>query len=78
VVSVVEDLLTSGTGLDLSQRPVASGEVGLPPRQLRDVVLSVSRGGQNLRFDDPLIGTLQPGDVLVVVISHGGAAAAAT
>jgi voltage-gated potassium channel len=78
VVDVVEDLLTSGTGLDLTQRPVRAGEVGLGPRQLRDVVLSVSRGGQNLRFDDPLIGTLQPGDVLVVVISHGGAAAAAT
>jgi len=73
VVSVVEDLLTSGTGLDLSQRPVASGEVGLPPRQLRDVVLSVTRGGRSLRFDDPLIGTLETGDVLVVVKSHGPA-----
>jgi voltage-gated potassium channel len=73
VVSVVEDLLTSGTGLDLTQRPVATGEVGLPPRQLRDVVLSVTRGGRSLRFDDPLIGTLESGDVLVVVKSHGPA-----
>ena len=75
VVSVVEDLLTSGTGLDLTQRPVTSGEVGLPPRQLRDVVLSVTRGARTLRFDDPLIGTLESGDVLVVVKSHGPAAA---
>ncbi|SFO03570.1 voltage-gated potassium channel [Geodermatophilus obscurus] len=71
VVSVVEDLLTGGQGLDLSQRPVTSGEVGLGPRDLRDIVLSVTRGGRTLRFDDPLIGTLQSEDVLVVVRSHG-------
>jgi voltage-gated potassium channel len=71
VVSVVEDLVTGGQGLDLSQRTVRSGEVGLGPRDLRDVVLSVTRGGRTLRFDDPLIGTLQSEDVLVVVRSHG-------
>jgi voltage-gated potassium channel len=70
VVSVVEDLLTAGTGLDLSQRPVTAGEVGLGARDLRDLVLSVTRGGRTLRFDDPLIGTLQAEDVLVVVKSH--------
>ncbi|MGY1693617.1 MULTISPECIES: potassium channel family protein [unclassified Geodermatophilus] len=71
VVSVVEDLLTGGQGLDLSQREVTAGEVGLGPRDLRDIVLSVTRGGRTLRFDDPLIGTLQSEDVLVVVRSHG-------
>ena len=71
VVSVVEDLLTTGTGLDLNQRPVKSGEVGLDPRSLRDVVLTVTRGVQTFRFDDPLIGTLETGDVLVVVKAHG-------
>jgi voltage-gated potassium channel len=76
VVSVVEDLLTSGHGLDLNQRPVKSGEVGLDPRQLRDVVLTVSRGVQTFRFDDPLIGTLETGDVLVVVKAHGPQSAA--
>ena len=70
VVAVVEDLVTGGQGLDLQQRRVTAGEVGLGPRQLRDVVLSVTRGGRTLRFDDPLIGTLQPDDVLVVVKSH--------
>jgi hypothetical protein len=30
----------------------------------------VTRGGQTFRFDDPLIGTLQGGDDLVVVRSH--------
>ena len=69
VVSVVEDLLASGTGLDLTQRTVTADEVGLGPRQLRDIVLSVSRRGRTLRFDDPLIGTLEPEDVLVVVRS---------
>ncbi|MGY1804164.1 potassium channel family protein [Blastococcus sp. SYSU D00922] len=70
VVAVVEDLVTGGQGLDLHQRTVSSSEVGLGPRSLRDVVLSVTRGGRTLRFDDPLIGTLQPEDVLVVVRSH--------
>jgi voltage-gated potassium channel len=70
VVAVVEDLVTGGQGLDLHQRTVTSSEVGLGPRSLRDVVLSVTRGGRTLRFDDPLIGTLQPEDELVVVRSH--------
>ncbi|MGY1814375.1 potassium channel family protein [Blastococcus sp. SYSU D00820] len=70
VVNVVEDLVTGGQGLDLHQRTVSSGEVGLGPRQLRDIVLSVTRGGRTLRFDDPLIGTLQAEDELVVVRAH--------
>ncbi|MCZ2857775.1 potassium channel family protein [Blastococcus sp. VKM Ac-2987] len=70
VVAVVEDLVTGGQGLDLHQRTVTTDEVGLGPRQLRDIVLSVTRGGRTLRFDDPLIGTLQSEDVLVVVKAH--------
>src|SRR3954469_14594356 len=71
VVDVVEDLVTGGQGLDLTQRPVAAGEVGLGPRQLRDMGLTVPRGGQTMRFDEPLIGTLEAGDVLVVIKAHG-------
>jgi voltage-gated potassium channel len=70
VVAVVEDLVTGGQGLDLHQRTASASEVGLGPRDLRDIVLSVTRGGRTLRFDDPLIGTLQQEDVLVVVRSH--------
>ncbi|WP_081788354.1 potassium channel family protein [Candidatus Blastococcus massiliensis] len=70
VVAVVEDLVTGGQGLDLHQRTVTASEVGLGPRDLRDIVLSVTRGGRTLRFDDKLIGTLQPEDVLVVVKAH--------
>jgi voltage-gated potassium channel len=70
VVAIVEDLVTGGHGLDLVQRQVSSSEVGLGPRSLRDIVLSVTRGGRTLRFDDPLIGDLETGDVLVVVKSH--------
>ncbi|RBY87029.1 Ion channel protein [Blastococcus sp. TF02A-26] len=70
VVNVVEDLVTGGQGLDLHQRTVKAGEVGLGPRQLTDIVLSVTRGGRTLRFDDPLIGTLQAEDELVVVRAH--------
>jgi voltage-gated potassium channel len=70
VVTVVEDLLTGGEGLDLNQRRATADEVGLHPRQLHDIVLSVTRGGRTLRFDDPLIGTLQHEDLLVVVRSN--------
>jgi len=70
VVAVVEDLVTGGQGLDLHQRTATASEVGLGPRDLRDIVLSVTRGGRTLRFDDPVIGTLQPEDVLVVVKAH--------
>jgi voltage-gated potassium channel len=70
VVAVVEDLVTGGQGLDLHQRTVTASEVGLGSRQLRDIVLSVTHSGRTLRFDDPLIGTLQPEDILVVVRSH--------
>jgi voltage-gated potassium channel len=70
VVDVVEDLVTGGQGLDLHQRRVTSSEVGLDSRSLRDIVLSVTRGGRTLRFDDPLIGALQSEDELVVVRSH--------
>src|SRR3954453_15954322 len=70
VVEAVEDLVTGGQGLDLTQRTVTASEVGLGPRQLRDIVLSVTRGGRTLLFDDPLIGTLQPEDLLVVVRAH--------
>ena len=62
--------MTGGQGLDLHQRTATSSEVGLSPRSLQDIVLSVTRAGRTLRFDDPLIGTLQPEDVLVVVRSH--------
>ena len=51
---------------------MSSSEVGLGPRSLRDIVLSVTRGGRTLRFDDPLIGELQTGDVLVVVKQSQG------
>jgi voltage-gated potassium channel len=70
VIAVVEDLLTGGEGLDMLQRRATADEVGLHPRQLHDIVLSVTRGGRTLRFDDPLIGTLQHEDLLVVVHSR--------
>ncbi|MGY1634155.1 potassium channel family protein [Geodermatophilus sp. SYSU D01186] len=70
VVGVMEDLLEHGVGLDLHERPARAGEVGQDPRQLPDIVLSVVRNGARLRFDDPQVGTVQDGDVLIVVRSH--------
>lgn len=70
VIAVVEDLLTSGEGLELAQRPVLPEEVGRRPHELTDVVLAVERDGRLLRFSDPALAGVLSGDTLVVVRSN--------
>ena len=61
--------MTGGQGLDLHQRNREVRRVGLAPRQLTDIVLSVSRRA-HAALRRSLIGTLQPEDELVVVRAH--------
>lgn len=66
-VEVVEDLVSFGTGLDLTQRPVQPAEVGADARTLDQPVLAVLRGGALLHFDDAGAAPLQAGDEIIYV-----------
>lgn len=71
LVRVLEDLLSTGEGLDISERAVRQEEVGsrskLPPDEL---IVAVVRDQELLRFDDPRAQALQSGDRLVYL--HAG------
>ncbi|PWJ50250.1 voltage-gated potassium channel [Quadrisphaera granulorum] len=69
-VSVVEDLLSFGSGLDLDERAVEPSEVGRPPHSCGVPVVGVWRGGRMLRYSDPSIGSLQPADRILYVASR--------
>ena len=72
VGSVVQDLLSYGSGLELLERPADAADAGLSPREVREPVLAVIRGSRTLRFDDASIGVIRQTDRLVVVRSvHG-------
>jgi voltage-gated potassium channel len=67
MVEVLEDLLSVGTGLDLTERPVPPEAVGGPLSGVpADApILAVVREGKVLRFDAPDIGALRAEDRLV-------------
>ena len=65
LVAVVEDLLVSGQGLDIVQRPVRADEVGRAARDLSELVVALEREGRLLRWDDPEMSPLRGGDLLV-------------
>ena len=70
-VSIVEDLLSSGHGLDVAERPVAPDEAGpLAELMVRQPVLAVVRDGSVRTYDDPEVQTVRAGDHLVYVKSH--------
>lgn len=64
---VLEDLTTSGTGLEVAERLVMPREEGKQPKQLTDLVVAVVRDGVELPFHSPAIGHLVRGDRLVVI-----------
>jgi voltage-gated potassium channel len=71
VTEVLEDLLTVGEGLDITEREVGPGEAGpLPQRAHHGVALAVVRDGDLLRFDDPRLGELRAGDRVIELVSH--------
>lgn len=69
-VSVLEDLLIVGTGIDLAERVIGPGEAG-PRSAVTDhrPMLGVLRGERLISFDDPEAEILQEGDRLVVAES---------
>jgi voltage-gated potassium channel len=70
-VSVLEDLLSSGKGLDVAERPVAPEELGpLSALMQRMPVLAVVRNGAVLKYDDPAAQELHGGDRILYVKSN--------
>nr|WP_269779145.1 NAD(P)-binding protein [Propioniciclava soli] len=66
--NLMDDLLTHGEGLEISQRNVAPDEVGAGAETITgEQVLGVVRGGLLRRFYDPSCSTLKTGDQLIVV-----------
>ncbi len=64
---VLEDLLVTGTGMDVTERPVTPREEGRTPKQIDDVVLAVVRDERLYAYHEPAIGHLVRGDRIVVV-----------
>ncbi|MDQ0942089.1 voltage-gated potassium channel [Streptomyces sp. V1I1] len=67
VGTVLEDLMTYGSGLDLSERPVTDEETGRSPRECTDQVVAVVRRREVLGYDHPDAATLRPGDRVITV-----------
>lgn len=67
VAQVMGQLLDRGRGLDLTERPCASSEIGMAAKNVVPGVVAVLRAGQALPVDDPRAGQLQDGDRLVLV-----------
>jgi voltage-gated potassium channel len=65
--AIFEDLLVPGRGLELIDRPVEREEVGLPPRQCRDLVVAVVRDGETQMFSQGMDLKLRKSDRIVVV-----------
>jgi voltage-gated potassium channel len=65
--AIFEDLLVPGQGLELTERPVEREEVGLSPRETRDLVVAVVRDGQASMFDVASGLKLRKTDSVVVV-----------
>jgi voltage-gated potassium channel len=73
VVTVLEDLLSVGEGLDVVERDVSEDEVGRPLSEVPAAapVIAVVRGDEVLRFDDRRLDELRAGDRLVCLTSAG-------
>ena len=65
--NVLEDLISTGEGLEVAERDVRPREVGQVPRKLDDLVIAVVRDEQVLPYHSPAIGHLVRGDRIVVV-----------
>jgi len=63
----LEDLMTLGSGLDLIERPVASQEVGVTPRECDDLVLAVIRDRKRLDYAVSWRTELRAGDRVITV-----------
>jgi voltage-gated potassium channel len=73
VGQVVEDLLRTGSGLDIAERPVRPEEVGSTVGGAGTRILAVVRDGHVRRYDEATLGPLRHGDRVIAVQSAGSA-----
>jgi voltage-gated potassium channel len=76
VVEVLEDLLSSGSGLDLATEEISAADAGPiedVERHCGGPVLMAYRGGKQLRRGNPELETVQAGDRVVHVKCHAAA-----
>jgi voltage-gated potassium channel len=70
-VRLLEDLMSTGEGLDVDERQISPEEAGpLSQVKLRVPVLGVVRDGRILLYDDEEAQELRPGDRVLYVKSH--------
>jgi len=70
VGAMLEDLMDTGRGLEVVERPISRAELGLTPTDVQaagDLVLAVVRGDEVIRFDQGAVRVFQPGDRIVVI-----------
>jgi voltage-gated potassium channel len=70
VGEMIEDLMDTGRGLEVVERPISRAELGLTPSDVQsagDLVLAVVRGEEVIRFDQGAVRVFQPGDRVVVI-----------
>ena len=70
VGEMIEDLMDTGRGLEVVERPISRAELGLSPADIQtggDLVLAVVRGDEVIRFDQGAVRVFQPGDRVVVI-----------
>ncbi|MGB7981587.1 MAG: potassium channel family protein [Candidatus Nanopelagicales bacterium] len=78
VGAMIEDLMDTGRGLEVVERPITRAEMGLAPADVQaegDLVLAVVRDDVVIRFDQGGVRVLQPGDRIVVIRSAKDGAA---
>jgi voltage-gated potassium channel len=77
VGEMIEDLMDTGRGLEVVERPISRAELGLSPADVQaagDLVLAVVRGDEVIRFDQGAVRVFQPGDRVVVIRKASDAA----
>ena len=70
VGAMLEDLMNTGKGLEVVERPITRAELGRAPADVQDegdLVLAVVRADEVIRFDQGAIRVFQPGDRIVVI-----------
>ena len=75
LVSVIDDLLTVGQGIELVEHELGPGE-GTSLDERHEQVILVIRDGESLLWNDPRVEPLRPGDRLVEITTASAAAAA--